>query len=116
MNIYKLGTSTDNRDIFIADSLADAITKAINHFGCPIGDIRKYGQHILCPRCEKNYYTPVGEHRYEHDPPLPSISRADNSTSICDACGTDEAMEDFFDEGITPIDSWPVKRNYEVTK
>lgn len=36
-----------------------------------------------CPRCGRNYNTP------------PAISRIDNKTKICPACGVEEAMEDF---------------------
>lgn len=36
-----------------------------------------------CPRCKNKTYD------------YPALSRKDNSTEICSACGTDEAMIDF---------------------
>ena len=39
---------------------------------------------MRCPRCLKEY------------PRLLAISRADNKTHICDACGITEALEDYF--------------------
>lgn len=38
-----------------------------------------------CPRCGRKY----SEH--------PAISRKDNKTEICPACGVDEALKDYFD-------------------
>jgi transcription elongation factor Elf1 len=38
---------------------------------------------FTCPRCNK----PVSEY--------PALSRRDNATDICSACGTEEAMFDF---------------------
>lgn len=50
----------------------------------------------LCPRCKVNELHPIKV--------MNALSRADNKTYICDECGTDEAMEDFFG---TPKDlSW----------
>jgi hypothetical protein len=42
----------------------------------------------ICPRCKEN----------ELNPRLPAnaLSRRDNKTYICDECGVDEAMIDFF--------------------
>jgi predicted RNA-binding Zn-ribbon protein involved in translation (DUF1610 family) len=42
----------------------------------------------ICPRCKNNELHPVKV--------MNALSRADNKTYICDECGTDEAMEDFF--------------------
>jgi RNA polymerase subunit RPABC4/transcription elongation factor Spt4 len=42
----------------------------------------------ICPRCKKNELNPIDV--------MNAISRADNKTKICEECGTDEAMEDFF--------------------
>jgi hypothetical protein len=36
-----------------------------------------------------------------------AISRVDNKTEICSNCGTDEALENFFGDGLTPISNWP---------
>lgn len=38
---------------------------------------------MRCPRCLKEY------------PRLLALSRADNKTHICDACGVAEALEDY---------------------
>lgn len=38
---------------------------------------------MRCPRCLKEY------------PRLLALSRADNKTYICDACGVAEALEDY---------------------
>ena len=42
-----------------------------------------------------------------------AISRLDNRTMICSDCGLDEAMEDFFGAGITPMSEWPINRYQE---
>jgi ribosomal protein S27AE len=57
-----------------------------------------------CPRCGKiaTYGDPF--HRG-----FGALSRIDNKTRICSDCGVDEALEDFFREGITPKSDWPVK-------
>ena len=39
----------------------------------------------VCPRCKKAY---TG---------FPALSRRDNKTSICSPCGTEEALDDYFD-------------------
>lgn len=38
----------------------------------------------ICPRCGNEYID------------YPAISRTDNETEICPACGMDEAFEDYF--------------------
>lgn len=35
-------------------------------------------------------------------------SRTDNKTMICSDCGVAEAMDDFFDDAVTPQSGWPV--------
>ena len=37
-----------------------------------------------CPRCSESY-----------TPPFAALSRRDNKTEICPACGTSEALEDY---------------------
>lgn len=39
-----------------------------------------------------------------------ALSRIDNSTEICSACGTSEALQQFFGNGATPISEWPVRQ------
>jgi hypothetical protein len=43
-----------------------------------------------------------------------ALSRADNETEVCSACGTDEALGAFLDGYIAPVDTWPVERKYEL--
>jgi len=38
-----------------------------------------------CPRCEQQYEG------------FPALSRLDNKTPICSPCGTEEALDDYFD-------------------
>jgi hypothetical protein len=63
---------------------------------------------VLCPRCRQNGYTPYGVERGPTDPPPPALSRLDNETYICSACGTDEAMRDFTGAAPIPPTDWPV--------
>ena len=59
-----------------------------------------------CPRCGEYPVYTDGFHRG-----IGARSRVDNKTQICSECGVDEAMADFFKEGMTPIKDWPVERN-----
>ena len=45
----------------------------------------------FCPRCG-GYYTD-----------FPALSRVDNKTSICSPCGTEEAIQDFTGEPLSPL-------------
>lgn len=54
-----------------------------------------------CQRCDVNY-------REERD--LSALSRADNTTRICDRCGTDEALEQASTGRVTPVSEWPVSQ------
>ena len=65
-------------------------------------------QDLICPRCT---------HLIPNDD-IPgaypgAISRVDNKTEICSDCGTDEAMENFFGDGLTPISNWPKEKTNE---
>ena len=42
----------------------------------------------ICPKCNKPYTEP------------PALSRRDNNTYICPACGTEEALEDALKIGL----------------
>lgn len=71
---------------------------------------------VLCPRCQRRPYMPYDaplEVRAGSRIPPPALSRADNATYVCSACGTDEAMRDY--SGLAPIppDMWPVRPNPE---
>ena len=50
-----------------------------------------------CPRCGNEYDG------------YPALSRIDNATSICSACGNVEALEDFARIPLTPRSEWVVK-------
>lgn len=57
----------------------------------------------ICKRC--------GEHARLDDPfyrGFGAISRTDGKTMICSDCGLDEAMQDFFYEGLTPKEEWSI--------
>lgn len=58
----------------------------------------------ICPRCATNWI-PCNEHPGEYPG---AISRADNETEICSACGNDEAMQDYTQGGCTPVKYWPL--------
>jgi len=57
----------------------------------------------ICRRCGQSA---------RHDDPFHrgygAISRTDNKSMICSDCGVDEAMQDFFHEGLTPKEKWPI--------
>lgn len=58
----------------------------------------------ICPRCRTNWI-PNNEHPGEYPG---ALSRADNRTEICSACGNHEAVQDWIDGGCDPVSSWPV--------
>ena len=66
----------------------------------------------ICPRCGVRTYTPLnarGVSLVQLDrSPYPALSRIDNTTHICSACGADEAMRDFTGAPPIPPDEWPV--------
>jgi hypothetical protein len=59
----------------------------------------------LCPRCEENYFTPIGEPRIPGTS-YPAWSRADREGDpertvdellwVCDECGAEEAVVDAY--------------------
>ena len=65
----------------------------------------------VCPRCKFNWI-PCNERPGEYPG---ALSRVDNKTEICSACGEDEALKDFFDGGCEKTDAWPVARAYNIT-
>jgi hypothetical protein len=56
-----------------------------------------------CPRC--GGFIPSNQRPGEY---MGALSRADNHTYVCSACGTEEAMEDFIGRSLTTPDQWPV--------
>ncbi len=65
---------------------------------------------LICPRCE--HLIPNDETPGAYPG---AISRVDNKTEICSKCGTDEAMENFFGDGLTPIHKWPIVSYEDIT-
>jgi len=69
----------------------------------------------LCPRCEMRYYVQYGTsgeaRRKASEAGIypPALSRVDNETYICNDCGTDEALSQFTDGFLAPVESWPVR-------
>jgi len=66
----------------------------------------------ICPRC-KTDWIPCNEKPGAYPG---AISRADNKTEICSACGEDEALKDYFDGGCEPVEEWAVTRSYSVNE
>jgi|DEB19_MinimDraft_3_1074340.scaffolds.fasta_scaffold01445_16 hypothetical protein len=64
-----------------------------------------------CPRCISHDWIPNNNKPGAYPG---AISRADNATEICSACGEDEALKDFFDGGCEAVDAWPVVRTYST--
>lgn len=60
---------------------------------------------MICPRCNSNQ---IPNNQTPGAYPG-ALSRVDNRTEICSDCGLHEALEDFFDNNLTPIESWPIK-------
>lgn len=60
-----------------------------------------------CPRCSTHDWIPNNKTPGAY---VGALSRADNKTEICSACGEDEALKDFFEGGCEPVDAWPVVR------
>lgn len=58
----------------------------------------------ICPRCKDSWIpNNLAPGAY-----IGALSRADNKTEICSACGEDEAMKDLFQGGCEPVESWPI--------
>lgn len=64
----------------------------------------------ICPRCKADWI-PNNNEPAAH---IGALSRADNKTEICSACGEDEAFKDYFDGGCEPVTAWPVQRKYII--
>ena len=61
-----------------------------------------------CPRCHG--HIPNNEHPGAY---AGALSRVDNTTEICSACGTEEALQQYSQQTLTPISEWPVTREKE---
>lgn len=64
---------------------------------------------VLCPRCQTNSFVPYGVVMSEPGD-RPALSRTDNKTYICSACGTDEALLDWAGASLLPPSEWPIKK------
>lgn len=66
---------------------------------------------VTCPRCEVRQYTPYHAEApvLKDAPAFPAASRTDNETLICSDCGADEAIIEFCDKELQPVESWPVR-------
>lgn len=65
----------------------------------------------ICPRCQSDWIP----NNAQPGAYPGAISRADNKTEICSACGEDEAMKDFFAGGCETVEQWPARREYEIS-
>lgn len=66
----------------------------------------------VCPRC--GGYIPSNENPGVY---MGAMSRVDNRTEICSACGTEEALQQFASQsasGATPIEEWPIESDRKV--
>jgi hypothetical protein len=90
-----------------SEELEDAVTRLTSAIR-PVTDSPS-AEHPVCPRCSG--FIPSNERPGEYPG---ALSRADNKTEICSACGTDEGMEQFLDGAPTPVSAWPIQsRKYE---
>lgn len=61
-----------------------------------------------CPRCGGQIPNNESPGAYPG-----ALSRTDNTTEVCSQCGTDEAMQQFLDDNLTPQSDWPLVRKYD---
>lgn len=61
---------------------------------------------LVCPRC--GHYIPNDETPGKY---IGAMSRTDNKTEVCSACGTEEGLVQFSDpeHKVTPQSAWPVE-------
>ena len=60
----------------------------------------------ICPRCCDNW---IPNNLQPGEYPG-ALSRTDNKTEICSACGTAEALQDFSEGGCTKKEDWGIIR------
>lgn len=75
----------------------------------PAGRKRIHEIPKICPRCVEHNWIPNNK-----NPGLypGALSRTDNETEVCSACGEDEAMVWFQKGNCQPQSEWPVQRMY----
>jgi ribosomal protein S27AE len=66
---------------------------------------------VMCPRCQASLI-PNNEFAGKYPG---ALSRVDNKTEICSACGADEAMTQWMDGYLAPIENWPVSLSPTTT-
>jgi hypothetical protein len=72
---------------------------------------------VPCPRCRRDVFVPydtpadMRSQAIAHNVMLPALSHADNATSVCSPCGTDEAMQEFAGQTLAMPSEWPVDRS-----
>jgi hypothetical protein len=64
----------------------------------------------VCPRC--NGLIPNNQNPGAYPG---ALSRADNKTEICSACGEDEALGQFFEGRLASVEEWPVAREFNIS-
>lgn len=63
------------------------------------------GTKYACPRCGGQIPNEMMPGAYPG-----AISRVDNKTEVCSACGYDEAMRDFNQQPLQQISDWPISK------
>ena len=58
----------------------------------------------ICPRCCGLIPNSTNPGSYPG-----ALSRTDNATEVCSDCGTAEALEQMFGDGLQPKEAWPVR-------
>ena len=61
---------------------------------------------LRCPRCGR---TTMRINQVENALSRTTRGVSDKAVYVCSPCGTDEGLQDFFDEGATPQSEWPVE-------
>ncbi len=61
---------------------------------------------LRCPRCNRLTMRP---NKIENALSRTTRGVDDEAVYVCSPCGTDEGLQDYFEEGATPQSEWPVK-------
>ena len=109
-NVSLLGWRQDNED-------DPNLIQAVRGFGLTEDEMRvtkAWPNVAWCPRCWQDAFVPYDaedkEKGYAEGFTPPALSRMDNETYICSACGQDEAMRDYNGEPPIPPNEWPIGR------
>lgn len=63
-------------------------------------------QSLKCPRCDRDT---MRAKKVENALSRTTRGVNDEAVYVCSPCGTDEGLQDYFEEGATPQSEWPVK-------